>query len=131
VTPAVRVGTRAVGAFFAACALGNAVGTSRRAIPFLEWCRDGAWLAPYPAVLRRLVPLAPWAVGATAAFEAGVAALLLGGRREEGALWLATLWVVAVSPAVAWPYWTANVPQAALYAYLARQHRTAGSAADG
>jgi hypothetical protein len=121
---AVRSATRATGVFFAACAVGNAVSTLRRARPFLEWCRDGAWLPPYPAVLERLVPVAPWVVGGTVLLEAGIAALLLDRRRQEAGLWLATAFVVGVSPAIAYPYWTANVPQALLYAGLARrQHR--------
>jgi hypothetical protein len=121
VPPAVRFGTRATGVFFAACAVGNSVATLPRATPFLEWCRDTAWLAPYPAVLKRLVPLAPWVVGGTAVFEAAVAALLLGRRHQEAGLWLAAAWVLGVSPAIAYPYWTANVPQAALYIGLARR----------
>jgi hypothetical protein len=120
---AVRFGTRATGVFFAACAVGNALGTLRRARPFLAWCRDGAWLPPYPAVLGRLVPVAPWVIGGTALAEAGVASLLLGRRHQEAGLWAATLFVVGVSPAIAWPYWTANVPQAALYVVLARRIR--------
>jgi hypothetical protein len=119
----VRVGARAAGVFFTGCAIGNAVGTLRRATPFLEWCRDGSWLAPYPAVLGRLVPVAPWVVGGTVVAEAGIAALLLGGRHQEAGLWLATAFVVGVSPAIAYPYWTANVPQALLYAGLARRLR--------
>lgn len=125
---AVRFGTRATGVFFAACAVGNAVGTLRRATPFLEWCRDGAWLPPYPAVLRRLVPVAPWVVGGTVLVEAGVAALLLSRRSQEAGLWAATVFVVGVSPAIAPPYWTANVPQAALYGHLARRVRLARAA---
>ena len=124
----VRSATRATGAFFAACAVVNAVSTVRRAGPFLEWCRDGAWLPPYPAVLGRLVPVAPWVVGGTALAEAGVATLLLGRRHQEAGLWAATTFVVGVSPALAWPYWTANVPQAALYGILARRLRRARSA---
>jgi hypothetical protein len=118
---AVRRGTRVTGVFFAACAVGNAVGTLPHARPFLEWCRDGAWLPPYRAVLAQLVPVAPWVVGATAAFEAGVAGLLLGSRGHRLGLGLATAWVLGISPALAWPYWLANVPQAALYATLARR----------
>jgi len=53
---AVRRGTCATGAFFATCAVVNALGTLRGARPFLAWCRDGAWLPPYRAVLARLVP---------------------------------------------------------------------------
>jgi hypothetical protein len=121
VPPAVTFGTRATGAFFVACAVGNSVATLPHATPFLEWCRDTAWLVPYPAVLKRLVPLAPWVVGATAVFEVGVAALLLGRRHQEAGLWLAAAWVLGVSPAIAYPYWTANVPQAALYIGLARR----------
>jgi hypothetical protein len=124
----VRSATRATGVFFAACAAGNAVGTLRGARPFMEWCRDGAWMPPYPAVLGRLVPVAPWVVGGTVLAEAGVATLLLGRRHQEAGLWAATLFVVGVSPAIAWPYWTANVPQAALYGYLARRLRRARSA---
>jgi hypothetical protein len=120
----VLLGTRAVGVFFAGCAVVNAVGTLRRAGPFLEWCRDGAWLPPYPAVLQRLVPVAPWVVGGTVVVEAGVATLLLGRRHQEAGLWAATLFVVGVSPAIAWPYWTANIPQALLYAGLARRLAT-------
>ena len=117
----VRLGTRGVGVFFAGCAVGNAVGTLRQARPFLEWCRDAAWLPPYPAVLQRLVPVAPWVVGGTVVMEAGVATLLLGRRHQEAGLWAATLFVVGVSPAIAWPYWTANIPQALLYTGLARR----------
>jgi hypothetical protein len=117
----VRRGTQAVGTFFAACAMGNAVGTLPHARSFLEWCRDGAWLPSHRAVLTRLVPVAPWVVGATAVFESGVAALLLGPRRHRLGLRLATAWVLGISPAIAWPYWLANVPQAALYAALARR----------
>ena len=120
---AVRSATRATGVFFAACAVVNAVGTLRRARPFLEWCRDSAWLPPYPAVLERLVPVAPWVVGGTVVLEAGAATLLLGRRHQEAGLWAATLFVVGVSPAIAYPYWTANVPQALLYAGLARRLR--------
>jgi hypothetical protein len=122
---AVTFGTRATGVFFAACAVGNAVGTLPRATTFLEWCRDNAWLDPYPAVLKRLVPVAAWVVGGTAVFEAGVAALLLGRRHQEAGLWAAALWVSGVSPAIAYPYWTANMPQAALYIGLARLRRRA------
>jgi hypothetical protein len=119
VAPAVTFATRATGVSFAACAVGNTVATLPRATPFLEWCRDTAWLAPYPAVLKRLVRLAPWVVGGTAVFEAAVAALLLGRRHQEAGMWLAAAWVLGVSPAIAYPYWTANVPQAALYIGLA------------
>jgi hypothetical protein len=120
----VRVGTGATGAFFAACAVGNLLGTLPAARPFLEWCRDGAWLPPYRVVLSRLVPAAPGVVAATVVFEAGVAGMLLGPRHHRLGLRLATAWVLGVSPALAWPYWAANVPQAVLYTALAR--RSAG-----
>lgn len=116
---------RGVGLFFATCAIGNAVGTRRRAREFLEWCRDGAWLPPYPTVLDRLVPVAPAVVVATAAAEAGIAGLLLTRRHQATGLDLATAFVLGISPALAWPYWTANVPQAVFYGWLARRLRRA------
>jgi hypothetical protein len=95
------------------------VGTPRRARPSLEWWREGAWLLPYPVVLERLVPVASWVVGGAVLAEAGIAGLLLGSRHQEAGLWLATAFVAGVSPAIAYPYWTADVPQALLYAGLA------------
>lgn len=121
---------RAVGVFFGACAVGNAVGTRRRAREFLEWCRDGAWLSPYPAVLARLVPVAPRVVVATAVAEAGIAGLLLSRRHQAAGLEAGTAFVVGISPALAWPYWTANVPQALFYGWLARRLRRAVAADD-
>jgi hypothetical protein len=118
--PAERA-TAGAGLFFAACAVGNAVGTLPRATTALTWFRDTAWLPPYPALLQRLVPVAAPVVAATVVFEAAVAAMLLGRRHQEAGLWLATGWVVAVSPAVGHPYWLANGPQAALYAGLAHR----------
>lgn len=122
---AAELGAAGVGVFFAACAVGNAAGTLPRATTLLAWFRDSAWLPPYPAVLRRLVPVAAPVVVATVAFEAAVAALLLGRRQQEAGLWLATAWVVGISPAVAYPYWLVNCPQALLYAGLARRLRAA------
>lgn len=119
-----ELGAAATGVFFAACAVGNAVGTLPRATTALTWFRDGAWLPPYPALLRRLVPVAVPVVGATVAFEAVVAALLLGRRHQEAGLWLATGWVAGISPAVAYPYWLVNAPQALFYAGLAHRLHT-------
>ncbi|SOC49609.1 hypothetical protein SAMN05660748_2337 [Blastococcus aggregatus] len=114
-----------VGLFFAACAVGNAVGTLPRSTQLMEWFRDTTWLPPYRVVLARLVPVAAPVVGATAVAEAAVAVLLLGRRHQEAGLWLATGWVIGISPAVGSPYWLVNVPQAMLYAGLARRLRAA------
>jgi hypothetical protein len=126
--PAVSPGAaaRAIGIFFAACAVSNAVGTRRQAREFLAWCRDGAWLPPYSAVLARLVPVGPGVVVATAGVEAGIAGLLLTRRHQIAGLELATAFVLGISPAIAWPYWTANVPQAVIYGGLARRLHRAG-----
>ena len=83
--------------------------------------RDSAWLPPYRAALGRLLPVAAPVVAATAVFEAGVAGLLLSRRHQKAGLRLATWWVVGLCPAVAYPYWLANVPQAFLYAGPARR----------
>jgi len=109
---------RLVGVGFAAAAVGNAIGTLRQAPSFLQWLADGAWIPPYPWLLQHLVDRADAVVGATVIFEAAVAAMLITRWHERLALALATLWVIGLIPALAWPYWVVNVPLAILFGAL-------------
>jgi hypothetical protein len=113
-----RVLNRLVGVGFAAAAVGNAVGTLQQAPSFLQWLADGAWVPPYPWLLEHLADRPYAVVGATVVFEAVVAAMLITRWHERLALALATLWVLGLIPAVAWPYWLANVPLAILFGAL-------------
>jgi hypothetical protein len=51
-------------------------------------------------------------------FEAAVAAMLITRWHERLALGLATLFVLGLIPALAWPYWLANVPLVILFGAL-------------
>jgi hypothetical protein len=113
-----RVGNRLVGIGFAAAAVGNALGTLRRASWFMQWMADSAWVPPYHEILQRLVRFGPAVVGATVVFEAALAAMLITRWHERLALGLATLWVLALIPALAWPYWLVNVPLAIVFGIL-------------
>jgi hypothetical protein len=109
---------RLVGVGFTAAAIGNAIGTIRQAPSFLQWLADGAWIPPYPWLLEHLADR-PYAVlGATAIFEAVVAAMLITRWHERVALALATLFVLGLIPALAWPYWLVNVPLGMLFGAL-------------
>jgi hypothetical protein len=113
-----RVLNRLVGVGFAAAAVGNAVWTLRQASSFLQWLADGAWVPPYPWLVQHLVDRAAVVVGATVIFEAAIAAMLITPRHERLALALATLWVLGLIPALAWPYWLVNAPLAILFGAL-------------
>jgi hypothetical protein len=113
-----RVLNRLVGVGFAAAAVGNAIGTIRQAPSFLRWLADGAWIPPYPWLLQHLVGRSDAVVGATVIFEAAVAAMLITRWHERLALGLATLFVLGLIPALAWPYWLANVPLVILFGAL-------------
>jgi hypothetical protein len=106
---------RLVGVGFAAAAIGNAIGTIRQAPSFLQWLADGAWIPPYPWLLQHLADRPYAVVGATAIFEAVVAAMLITRWHERVALALATLFVLGLIPALAWPYWLVNVPLGILF----------------
>jgi hypothetical protein len=109
---------RLVGVGFAAAAVGNAIGTIRQAPSFVQWLAEGAWIPPYPWLLQHLVDRPYAVVGATVIFEGALAAMLITRWHERWALALATLWVLGLIPAVAWPYWLVNVPLAILFGYL-------------
>jgi hypothetical protein len=109
---------RLVGVGFAAAAVGNAIGTIRQAPSFVQWLAEGAWIPPYPWLLQHLVDQPYAVVGATVIFEGALAAMLITRWHERWALALATLWVLGLIPAVAWPYWLVNVPLAILFGYL-------------
>lgn len=113
-----RVLHRLVGVGFAAAAIGNAIGTIRQAPSFLQWLADGAWIPPYPWLLQHLADRPYAVVGATAIFEAVVAAMLITRWHERVALALATLFVLGLIPALAWPYWLVNVPLGMLFGAL-------------
>ena len=114
-----QIGAKVVGVLFGAAAVGNAIWTVSIAESFLEWLRDGAWVPPYPWFLGQLVPVAALVVGMTVAFEAMVAVLLWIRRYQELGLWLATGWVFALIPAIAYPYWLTNLVVGAVIAVLA------------
>lgn len=118
-----RLAVVLVGVGFVVAAVVNAVGTLPQARPFLEWCRDAAWLPPYRWVLERLVDVAPAVVVAVVAFQAVLAAMLLARRRVDVALALALAWVVGLIPALAWPHWTVNVVMAIGLGLLLRRQR--------
>ncbi|GAA2558622.1 hypothetical protein [Pseudonocardia hydrocarbonoxydans] len=118
-----RLAVVLVGAGFAAAAVGNAVGTLPQARPFLQWCRDAAWLPPYRWVLERLVDVAPAVVVAVIAYQAALAVMLLARRRVDLALALALIWVVGLIPALAWPYWSVNVVLAVGLGFLRHRQR--------
>jgi hypothetical protein len=109
---------RLVGVGFAAAAIGNAIGTIRQAPSFLQWLADGAWIPPYPWLLQHLADRPYAVVGATAIFEAVVTAMLITRWHERVALALATLFVLGLIPALAWPYWLVNVPLGMLFGAL-------------
>lgn len=113
-----RIANRLVGVGFAAAAIGNALGTLRRSTWFVEWMADSAWIPPYPWIMERLVGVAPLVVGATVVFEAALAVMLITRWHERVALALATLWVLGLIPALAWPYWLVNVPLAIVFGIL-------------
>ena len=68
--------------------------------------------------LERLVGVAPFVVGATVVFEAALGVMLITRWHERVALALATLWVLGLIPAIAWPYWLVNVPLAIVFGIL-------------
>jgi hypothetical protein len=113
-----RILHRLVGVGFAAAAVGNALGTMRQAPSFLQWLAEGAWIPPYPWLLDHLANRPYAVVGATVIFEAAVATMLITRWHERLALALATLWVLGLIPALAWPYWLANVLLAILFGAL-------------
>jgi hypothetical protein len=113
-----RILHRLVGVGFAAAAVGNALGTMRQAPSFLQWLAEGAWIPPYPWLLDHLANRPYAVVGATVIFEAVVATMLITRWHERLALGLATLWVLELIPALAWPYWLANVLLAILFGAL-------------
>jgi hypothetical protein len=115
---------RLVGVGFAAAAVGNAIGTMRQAPAFLGWLADAAWIPPYPWLLEHLVDRAHAVVGATVIFEAALASMLITRWHERLALALATLWVLGLIPALAWPYWLVNVALAILFGALWWRART-------
>lgn len=127
------IGARIDGTFFAACAMGNAIWTVPIAESFLAWLHDGAWLPPYPWVLDRLVPVAAAVVGLTVVAEAVIAVLLWMPRSQEWGLWLAAAWTLVLIPAIAYPYWLANLLLGSVIAALAftmhrgREQTPAGS----
>jgi hypothetical protein len=121
-----RILHRLVGVGFAAAAVGNALGTMRQAPSFLQWLAEGAWIPPYPWLLEHLANRPYAVVGATVIFEAAVATMLITRWHERLALALATLWVLGLIPALAWPYWLADVLLAILFGALwwrSRQHK--------
>ena len=113
-----RILHRLVGVGFAAAAVGNALGTMRQAPSFLQWLAESAWIPPYPWLLEHLANRPYAVVGATVIFEAAVATMLITRWHERLALALATLWVLGLIPALAWPYWLANVLLAILFEAL-------------
>lgn len=113
-----RILHRLVGVGFAAAAVGNALGTMRQAPSFLQWLAEGAWMPPYPWLLEHLANRPYAVVGATVIFEAAVATMLITRWHERLALALATLWVLGLIPALAWPYWLADVLLAILFGAL-------------
>jgi hypothetical protein len=113
-----RILHRLVGVGFAAAAVGNALGTMRQAPSFLQWLAESAWIRPYPWLLEHLANRPYAVVGATVIFEAAVATMLITRWHERLALALATLWVLGLIPALAWPYWLANVLLAILFGAL-------------
>jgi hypothetical protein len=116
-----RILHRLVGVGFAAAAVGNAIGTMRQAPWFLRWLADGAWIPPYQWLLEHLAHRPYAVVGGTVIFEAVVAAMLISRWHERVALGLATLWVLGLIPALAWPYWLVNVALAILFGALWRR----------
>ena len=113
-----RILHRLVGVGFAAAAVGNALGTMRQAPSFLQWLAESAWIPPYPWLLEHLANRPYAVVGATVIFEAAVATMLITRWHERLALALATLWVLGLIPALAWPYWLADVLLAILFGAL-------------
>ena len=113
-----RILHRLVGVGFAAAAVGNALGTMRQAPSFLHWLAESAWIPPYPWLLEHLANRPYAVVGATVIFEAAVATMLITRWHERLALALATLWVLGLIPALAWPYWLADVLLAILFGAL-------------
>ena len=115
---------RAVGVYFAGCAVLNAVHTVRIAPRFLAWMRDSAWSPPHRRLLIALEPAAPAVVLGAASFQAVVGYHLLRGRRVPGALRWAQAWVLGLVPVLPWPYWVPNVLSAV--AFEAVRRRTPG-----
>lgn len=114
---------RITGGFFAATAVGNALGTLRIAAGFLDWLRAGSWLPPFSWALKRLVPFAPAVVAAVAVFQAVIAYQLLRLRHVQAALRLAQLFVLGLIPCLAWPYWLVNVALTAAFEAVRRMAR--------
>jgi hypothetical protein len=125
-----RVVNRLIGVGFGAAAIFNAVVTLPGAPDFLKWSADSAWLPPYRWLLQHLVERAPAVVGATVIFEAAVAAMLITRWHERLGLALATLWVLGLIPALAWPYWLVNVALAVLFGALWWRSRKAAALND-
>jgi hypothetical protein len=123
-----RIAHAAVGVGFGAAAVVNVLGFLPRADELLPWFAETAWLPPYGWLLHQLLPAAPLVVGAGAAFEATVAAMLLTQRRVPLALGLAAGWMLGLIPAIGWPYWTTNVVPGILVAVLAVRAARAGHA---
>lgn len=116
--------TRAVGVYFAGCAVLNAVHTVRIAPRFLAWLRDSAWSPPHRRLLVALEPVAPAVVLGAASFQAVVGYHLLRGLRVPGALRWAQAWVLGLVPVLPWPYWVPNVLSAVAFEAVRRAART-------
>jgi hypothetical protein len=121
---------RLIGVGFGAAAIFNAVVALPGAPDFLKWSADSAWLLRYRWLLQHLVERAPAVVGATVIFEAAVAAMLITRWHERLGLALATLWVLGLIPALAWPYWLVNVALAVLFGALWWRSRKAAALND-
>ncbi|MFE7632033.1 hypothetical protein [Kocuria sp. NPDC057446] len=112
---------RAVGVYFAGCAVLNAVHTVRTAPRFLAWLRDSAWSPPHRRLPEALGPAAPAVVLGAACFQAVVGYHLLRGRRVPGALRWAQAWVLGLVPALPWPYWVPNALSAVAFEAVRRR----------
>lgn len=127
---------QAVGTYFAAGAVFNAVRILPDARVALIGFRDESWLPPYRSVLAVLIPVAPAVIAAVVVFEAVVAYHLLRCRRVGGALRWAQAWVLGLIPALGWPYWVPNALSAVAFEGIRRSsvgapHRCTGGLPSG
>lgn len=111
----------AAGLFFAAMAVVNVVQVLPKAEHTFTGMRDDAWMPPYAWLIDHVVLAAPvaWAVVLVIGELVVASMFLLSAVSARWASVLAAVWVVALIPALTWPYFAANIALLLLFVLLA------------
>ncbi len=121
------------GLFFVAMAVVNVAQTVPSAERVFTDMRDDAWMPPYPWLIDHVVLAAPvvWAVVLVVGELAVGGMFLASTASARWAALLAALWVVALIPALTWPYFAVNIAMMIVFVLLAvllGRQRTGGLA---